>query len=102
MRNAERHWYQQVGATRVSTSPGVALGALVVAGLILGALLWLLVDALSHWPPDRPWGNGALIIPFSFGPSLIAGGWVAAAAWLLRDAGWIGASGTAVLMTVSL
>jgi hypothetical protein len=54
-------------------------GLLALIGLVAGLSLWALTIGLSRggitgdgWSLS---GNGALIIPFGFGPAVVAGGW---------------------------
>jgi hypothetical protein len=56
-------------------------GVVAVAGALAGVLLWVLTIVLSRSNiSGNGWaltGNGALIIPFGFGPAVVAGGWAA-------------------------
>src|SRR2546427_3653677 len=60
--------------------PGFA-GLIALLGMIAGVLLWILTLVLSRSNVSgNGWalsGNGALIIPFGFGPAVVAGGWAA-------------------------
>jgi hypothetical protein len=54
-------------------------GLIALIGLVAGVCLWVLTTAASrgHISGDG-WslsGNGALVIPFGLGPSVVAGGW---------------------------
>ena len=56
-------------------------GMIAALGVIAGFLLWILTIVLSRSRlSGNGWalsGNGALIIPFGFGPAIVAGGWAA-------------------------
>src|SRR5438128_5605964 len=56
-------------------------GWIALLGLLAGVSLWLLTTLLSRSTiSGNGWslaGNGALIIPFGFGPTVVAGGWAA-------------------------
>src|SRR2546425_8132879 len=54
-------------------------GLIALAGALAGVLLWILTIVLSRSHiSGNGWalsGNGALIIPFGLGPTVVAGGW---------------------------
>ncbi len=56
-------------------------GLIVLAGALVGVLLWIVTIVLSRSGlSGNGWslsGNGALIIPFGIGPAVVAGGWAA-------------------------
>ena len=56
-------------------------GLIVVAGVLAGIALWVLTMIVSRLQiAGNGWslsGNGALIIPFGLGPTVVAGGWAA-------------------------
>ena len=56
-------------------------GWIALLGLLAGVSLWLLTTLLSRSTiSGNGWslaGNGALIIPFGLGPTVVAGGWTA-------------------------
>src|SRR5438876_9638832 len=56
-------------------------GWIALLGLLAGVSLWLLTTLLSRSTiSGNGWslsGNGALIIPFGLGPTVVAGGWAA-------------------------
>src|SRR2546425_609482 len=56
-------------------------GLIALAGALAGVLLWILTIVLSRSHiSGNGWalsGNGALIIPFGLGPTVVAGGWAA-------------------------
>jgi len=56
-------------------------GLIALLGIIAGGLLWVLTIVLSRSNiSGNGWalsGNGALIIPFGIGPTVVAGGWAA-------------------------
>jgi hypothetical protein len=82
------------------------VGVLVVLALGAGFLLGLLTSLLaSHGPADESWslrGNGALVIPFGFGPALLAGGWTAIVGHYRSLPRWALMGAAAVLVGVVL
>jgi hypothetical protein len=56
-------------------------GLISIAGVAAGLALWILTTGLSRSHlSGNGWslsGNGALIVPFGLGPTIIAGGWAA-------------------------
>jgi len=57
------------------------VGILALLGILAGIAVWLVTDLVSRTHiSGNGWslsGNGALIIPFGLGPSIVAGGWAA-------------------------
>ena len=57
------------------------VGFLVLLGILAGIVLWLLTNLVTRSNiSGNGWslsGNGALIVPFGLGPTIVAGGWAA-------------------------
>jgi hypothetical protein len=70
----------------------IATAVTVLAGLAGGIAIWALTEWLSRSDVGGPgWslrGNGALIVPFAFGPALLSGGWSALVLWHRQHPGW--------------
>src|SRR5438445_13369205 len=68
-------------------------GLIALAGVIAGIVLWVLTIVLSRSRlSGNGWslsGNGALIIPFGLGPTVVAGGWAAIILRMRGPARWL-------------
>src|SRR5438552_7830309 len=68
-------------------------GWIALLGLLAGVSLWLLTTLLSRSTiSGNGWslaGNGALIVPFGLGPTVVAGGWTAIILRMRGHARWL-------------
>jgi len=77
----------------------VATVVVLIGGMLSGSVVWLLADRLSRSDVGGiGWslrGNGALIVPFVFGPALLGAGWAALLLWHRGIPSWVGGAALA-------